>query len=84
MTLQESSQECVLDAVLRTRGILAQYIEPGPRDCGQTLARLFAIFDDDRLTNAINLLNLQTIGAAMVTPTAKRSPGSRGRRRTGG
>ncbi|MES2600893.1 MAG: hypothetical protein V4602_08810 [Pseudomonadota bacterium] len=75
MTLQESSQECVLDAVLRARGILAQYIEPGPHDCAQTLSRLFVIFDDDRLATAINLLNLETAGAAMTeAEAAKRSP----------
>ncbi|MBX9821339.1 hypothetical protein [Afipia birgiae] len=71
MTLQESPQECVLDAVLRARGILAQYIEPGPHDCGQTLARLFVIFDDEELTNAVNVLNLEAAGAAMAA--AKRS-----------
>jgi len=60
-------QECVLDAVLRARGILAQYIEPGPHDCGQTLARLFVIFDDEELTNAVNVLNLETVRAAMVS-----------------
>ncbi len=39
-------QECVLDAVLRAQGILAEYIEPGRHDCEQTITRLFDIFDD--------------------------------------
>jgi hypothetical protein len=67
-------QECVLDAVLRARGILAQYIEPGPHDCGQTLARLFVIFDDEELTNAANVLNLETVRAAMAVDTANPQP----------
>lgn len=52
-------QECVLDAVLRAQGILAQYIEPGPHDCEQTLARLFDVLDDEKLMRAVNRLNLE-------------------------
>jgi hypothetical protein len=58
-------QECVLDAVLRAQGVLAEYIEPGPRDCAKTLSRLFVIFADDELTNAANIMNLEAIQTAM-------------------
>lgn len=51
-------QECVLDAVLRAQGILAEYIEPGPHDCERTIGRLFDIFDDEKLMTAVNKLNL--------------------------
>ncbi|MBB5050568.1 hypothetical protein HNQ36_000516 [Afipia massiliensis] len=78
-------QESVLDAVLRARGILAEYIEPGPRDCAQTLSRLFVIFDDEKLTTAINILSLEAVSAAMAeADTTKRSPASPRRRRTTG
>lgn len=69
-------QECVIDAVLRAQGILADYLEPGPRDCEQTLARLFVILDDEKLTNAVNILNLETVRAAMAGDTPKRPPTS--------
>ncbi len=56
-------QECVLDAVLRVQGILAQYIEPGPHDCEQTLSRLFAVLDDQELIAAVNIMNLESVKA---------------------
>lgn len=78
-------QESVLDAVLRARGILAEYIEPGPRDCAQTLSRLFVIFDDEKLTTAINILSLEAVGATMAEANkAKHAPASPPRRRTTG
>ncbi|CAN5370204.1 hypothetical protein BH10PSE10_BH10PSE10_08270 [soil metagenome] len=55
----ETAEERVLDAVVRARGILADYIEPGPRDCEQTLTRLFYVFDDEKLIAAVNTLNLK-------------------------
>ncbi|MDO8980634.1 MAG: hypothetical protein Q7V17_15505 [Afipia sp.] len=70
-----TAQEHVLDAVLRAQGVLADYIEPGPRDSAQTLSRLYAIFADDKLTKAVNVLNLEAVGAAMAeAETAIRSP----------
>lgn len=61
-----TAQEHVLDAVVRAQGVLADYIEPGPRDSAQTLSRLFAIFADDKLTNAVDILNLEAVHAAMA------------------
>lgn len=54
-------QECVLDAVLRAQGILAEYIETGPHDCGKAINRLFDIFDDEQLMIAVNKLNLDMV-----------------------
>lgn len=59
MTLHMTPQDHVLDAVLRAQGILADYIEPGPHDCEQTLARLFGILNDEKLMRAVNVLNLK-------------------------
>jgi hypothetical protein len=70
MTLQMTPQDHVLDAVLRAQGILADYIEPGPHDCEQTLARLFGILNDEKLMRAVNALNLKAADelAARIPP----------------
>jgi len=60
-----TSQECVIDAVQRARGVLADYIEADPRDCPRTLSKLFAIFSDDELTRAVDTLNLEAVFAVM-------------------
>lgn len=60
-----TSQECVIDAVLRAQGVLTDYVESEPRDCAKTLSRLFAIFADEDLTDAVNALNLDAIHAMM-------------------
>ncbi len=78
-----TAQEHVLDAVLRAQGVLADYIEPGPRDCAQTLTKLYAIFADDRLTNAVNILNLEAVHAAMAADTSKPISTSPPRRTSG-
>lgn len=69
-----TSQERVLDAVLRAQGILDQHIESGSHDCRQTLGRLFALFDDEELTTAVNVLNLGTIVSEMTKAETVRSP----------
>jgi hypothetical protein len=69
MTLHMNPQDHVLDAVLRAQGILADYIEPGPHDCEQTLARLFGILNDEKLMRAVNVLNLKA-----ANELAARSP----------
>lgn len=80
-----TAQEHVLDAVVRAQGVLADYIEPGPRDCAQTLSRLYAIFADDRLTNAVNILYLEAVHAAMASAdTPIRLPASPPCSRTSG
>lgn len=66
-------QECVLDAVLRAQGILAEYIEPGPHDCAQTINRLFNIFDDEKLMIAVNKLNLDLAEPQSKTATGEGS-----------
>lgn len=70
MTLQMTPQDHVLDAVLRAQGILADYVEPGPHDCEQTLARLFGILNDEKLMRAVNALNLKAADelAARIPP----------------
>ncbi len=79
-----TSQECVLDAVSRAQGILAEYIEPGPRDCAKTLSKLFAIFADDELTDAVNALNLEAVRTAMTRDNAAHMPALPEQRRPSG
>lgn len=79
-----TAQEHVLDAVLRAQGVLADYIEPGPRDCAQTLTKLYAIFADDRLTNAVNILNLEAVHAAMASADTSKHISTSPPRRTSG
>lgn len=68
-------QECILDTVLRARGILSEYIEPGPQDCHRTISRLFSLLDDQELTTALNLMNLEAVRSAMTqAATVKISP----------
>ena len=72
-------QECVLDAVLRAQGILAEYIEPGPHDCERTINRLFDIFDDEKLMTAVNTLNLDLAQLRTVTAGEPQQDGGRSR-----
>lgn len=77
-----TSQECVIDAVQRAQGVLADYVETDPRDCAKTLSRLFAIFTDDELTRAVDALNLEAVLAMMEQseahqPSPKSLPYSR-------
>lgn len=67
-------QECVLDAVLRAQGVLAEYIEPGPHDCEKTVNRLFDIFDDKMLMTAVNKLNLDLAEVQMRCSRIERRP----------
>jgi hypothetical protein len=39
-------------AVLQAEAILAAYIEPGPRDCEQTINKLLDVIDTDRVIDA--------------------------------
>ena len=79
-----TSQECVIDAVQRAQGVLANYIETDPRDCAKTLERLFAIFTDDDLTRAVDTLNLEAVFAMMEESAIQPSPTSLPYSRTSG
>ena len=69
-------QECVLDAVLRAHGILADYVEQGPRHCQATIARLFAVLDDQELIAAVNAINLESMKSRNPEPPlAPKPPG---------
>lgn len=57
-------QERILDAVLRSHGIIAEYLEQSPRKCEQTLDRLFAVLDDQDLIAAVNRMNLESVRAS--------------------
>lgn len=43
----------VTQAVKEAQAILARYVEPGPRDCQNTINDLLAVLDDERLVQAM-------------------------------
>lgn len=76
-TSGDSAQARVLDAVLRAHGILADYLEQGPRKCEQTLARLFAVLDDQELIAAVNKMNLESLTTREDALPLMREPSDR-------
>ena len=69
MTPQESHQQCILDAVLRAHGILADYVEQGPRHCKTTISpalRRSRRSGTDRGRESINLESVKTRGAEIA------------------
>jgi hypothetical protein len=47
------AEEQVLRAVEQAQGLLASYVEPGPRDAEQTVKELLAVLDTNELADAI-------------------------------
>ncbi|WIW44503.1 hypothetical protein ML401_23785 [Bradyrhizobium sp. 62B] len=43
----------VLKAFREAQGILARHVEPGPRDCEQTINQLLDVLDDEAVVQAI-------------------------------
>jgi hypothetical protein len=43
----------VLRAMAEAQGILARHVEPGPRDCEQTINKLLDVLDDEAVVQAI-------------------------------
>ncbi|MGY0572471.1 hypothetical protein ACTGJ9_016505 [Bradyrhizobium sp. RDM12] len=54
----------VAKALEDAQGILAQYVEPGPRDCEQTINQLLDVLDDEAVVQALKDLKMEK-------PTAK-------------
>lgn len=52
-----TDQEIVLEAIHRARVVLGNYIEPGPRDCAQTISTLLKILDDEDVAAAVERLD---------------------------
>jgi hypothetical protein len=48
------SQDEVVIAVERAQRILAEHIEPGPRDCNNTVNDLLEVLDDGALVEAVD------------------------------
>jgi hypothetical protein len=47
----------VTDGVERAQRILAEHVEPGPRDCDRTISRLLDVLDDGSLIEAVDEVN---------------------------
>jgi hypothetical protein len=54
------AEEQVLRAVQQAQGVLAGYIEPGPRDAEQTVKELLAVLDTNELADAVAELDPST------------------------
>ena len=46
----------LMEAVRQAQAVLANYIEPGPRNAEKTVSALLAIFDDRQVVRAMRLL----------------------------
>ncbi|WP_298884984.1 hypothetical protein [uncultured Bradyrhizobium sp.] len=46
-------EQRVVKAVQEAQGILARHVEPGPRDCEQTINQLLDVLDDEAVLQAI-------------------------------
>jgi hypothetical protein len=46
----------VMEAVRQAQTVLANYLEPGPRNAEKTLGELMAIFDDKEVVRAMRLV----------------------------
>ncbi|WP_036016896.1 hypothetical protein [Bradyrhizobium sp. WSM1743] len=46
-------EQRVAKALQEAQGILARYVEPGPRDCEQTISQLLDVLDDDAVVQAL-------------------------------
>ncbi|MCP3395287.1 hypothetical protein NLM27_41890 [Bradyrhizobium sp. CCGB12] len=47
------SEKRVAKAVEQAQGILARYVEPGPRDCEDTVSELMVVLDDEGVVEAV-------------------------------
>jgi len=47
-------EEQVTDAVERAQRLLAEYVEPGKRDCEKTVNQLLDVLDDEALIEAVD------------------------------
>ena len=52
--MHSPDQEILLRAVEDAQRILAEYIEPGPRDPARTVERLLAVLDNQNMTHALD------------------------------
>ncbi|MBB4429890.1 hypothetical protein GGD66_008495 [Bradyrhizobium sp. CIR48] len=54
----------IAKALENAQGILARYVEPGPRDCEQTINQLLDVLDDEAVVQALK-------DSKMEKPTAE-------------
>jgi hypothetical protein len=57
-------EQRVAKALEEAQGILARYVEPGPRDCEQTIDQLLDVLDDEAVVQALK-------DSKMEKPTAE-------------
>ena len=59
--MNNPDQDTVLRAIEDARGILDEYIEPGPRDATLTVERLFVVLNRDDVVHALDRMNRRKV-----------------------
>ncbi|MCP3395182.1 hypothetical protein NLM27_41295 [Bradyrhizobium sp. CCGB12] len=50
----------VTKAVEQAQSILARYVEPGPRDCENTISELMDVLDDEAVVEAVEETKMES------------------------
>jgi hypothetical protein len=56
-----TNSQIIMKAMREARGILADYVEPGPRDCEATINRLLAVLDCDVVGKAVAFIDAELL-----------------------
>jgi hypothetical protein len=72
--MNSPDQDTLVRAVEDARRILGEYIEPGPRDATQTVARLLAVLDRDDLMHVLDRMNRRRAIHLVKVTIATKSP----------
>jgi hypothetical protein len=51
--MKDQDQDRINKAVTSAQKVLGEYIEPGPRDCEQTINKLLDVLDDQKVAEAV-------------------------------
>jgi len=61
----------IMEAVRQAQAVLANYLEPGPRNAEKTLSALLDIFEDEEIARAMRLL--YPVQSRPSSPTRRRN-----------
>ena len=61
LVINNPDQDTLVRAVEDARGILGEYIEPGPRDATRTVQRLLAVLDRSDVVHALDRVNRRRV-----------------------
>ena len=67
-----TAEKTIKDAVKQAGQVIAEYLEPGPRNCEQTLDRLMLVLDNEAVAKAINEIEDKENGRRSEEPRTPR------------